>query len=137
MVMDDIFRLLLFIHLGSMGIAVGTNVVMPLLVPRLMALAPDARGRMQPVVRQLGLNARLSLLMLVLTGIAMVGMRYGSFLWQNPWFIAKMVFVVLILLTVLSSFVPAAARAIPPRVTGLVMRLSLIGVIFCAVMSFN
>jgi hypothetical protein len=48
-----------------------------------------------------------------------------------------MAFVAVIIVIVLSSFVPAVARAVPPRVTGLVMRLSLVGVIFSAVLSFN
>ncbi len=134
--MDELFYLMLFIHLGALVVAGAANVVMPMLGPRLAVADQTTRGVLGPIAGQLSRNARISLVLLVLTGIAMVALRYGPGLWSNPWFVAKMSFVGLIVLTLASQFVPAA-RAIPPRVFGLLTRGCLIGIVFCAVMAFN
>lgn len=134
--MDDIFRLMLFIHIGALLFAATTNLIMPALVPRMTALGPQGRETLGPLTRQLGINARLSLLTLVVTGILMVAIRYDVGLWANPWFAAKMVFVGIILLAMGLNFTPLA-KTIPPKVFGLLTRTALVGTIFCAVLAFN
>lgn len=134
--MDDMFRLLLFIHIGALLFAATTNLIMPALVPRMLALGEVGRTSFGPLTRQLGLNARLGLLTLVVTGLLMVAIRYDAGLWANPWFTAKMIFVGIILLGTGLSFTPLG-KAIPPRIFGLVTRIALIGTIFCAVIAFH
>ncbi len=134
--MDDIFRLTLFLHFGALVVAAATNIAMPLLGSRMGSLAPEARGIMGSMARQLSINARLGLVVLVITGLAMVAMRYDAGLWSNPWFVAKMVFVAIIIAGVASQFIPAT-KSIPPRIFGMITRFALIGTIFSAVMSFN
>ena len=134
--MDDIFRLTLFLHLGALLVAAATNIAMPMLGSRMGALAPEARATMGTMVKRLVLNARLGLVALVVTGLAMVAMRYDASLWSNPWFTAKMVFVAVIIVTMIGQLVPAT-RSVPPRVFGMITRFALIGTIFCAVMTFN
>lgn len=134
--MDDIFRLLLFIHFGALLFAATTNLIMPALMPRMMALGAEGRTILGPLTRQLSINARLSLLVLVLTGVLMVAIRYDTGLWANPWFAAKMAFIAVIILGIGLSFTPWS-RAIPPKVFGSITRIALVGTIFCAVMAFN
>jgi len=134
--MDDIFRLLLFIHIGALLFAAATNIIMPALVPRMLSLGAEGRATLGPLTRQLSLNARLSLLILVISGVLMVAIRYDSGLWANPWFAAKMVCVAVIILSLGSSLTPLG-KAIPPRVFGMLTRMALIGTIFCAVLAFN
>ena len=134
--MDDIFRVLLFIHIGALLFAAATNLIMPVLMPRLMMLGAEGRTVLGPLARKLTINARLALMVLVLSGISMVTIRYDGGLWANPWFSAKMVFVGIILAVVGASFTPAGQK-IPPKVFGIITRLALIGTIFCAVMAFN
>lgn len=134
--MDDIFRLLLFIHIGALLFAAATNLVMPVLVPAMLSLGAEGRATLGPLTRRLGVNARLSLFTLVLTGVLMVAIRYDAGLWANPWFSAKMACVAAIILALGLGFTPWA-RAVPPRIFGLVTRVALVGTIFCAVLAFN
>ncbi|UYN98240.1 MAG: hypothetical protein KIT02_09660 [Devosia sp.] len=134
--MDDVFRLLLFIHIGALLFAAATNIIMPALVPRMMALGAEGRATLGPLTRQLSINARLSLAVLVTTGLLMVAIRYDAGLWSNPWFAAKMACVAAIILALVIGFTPWG-KSIPPKVFGLVTRLALIGTIFCAVLAFN
>ena len=134
--MDDIFRLTLFLHLGALVIAAATNVAMPMLGIRMASLAPEARVTMGSMAKRLVINARVGLVVLVVTGLSMVAMRYDAGLWSNPWFTAKMVFVAIIVAGLVSQLLPAT-RSVPPRVFGMITRFALIGTIFCAVMAFN
>lgn len=134
--MDDIFRILLFIHIGALLYAATTNLIMPALVPRMMALGAEGRAQFAPLTRQLGINAKLSLAILVITGVLMVAIRYDAGLWANPWFTAKMIFVAVILVGIGLSLTPYG-RGIPPRIFGMITRGALVGTIFCAVMAFH
>jgi uncharacterized membrane protein len=134
--MDDIFRVLLFIHFGALLFAAATNLIMPALVPAMMALGAEGRSVLGPLTRRLGINARLSLAILVLTGVLMVAIRYDAGLWANPWFTAKMACVAAIILAMAIGFTPLG-KSIPPKVFSLTMRTALVGTIFCAVLAFN
>lgn len=134
--MDDIFRILLFIHIGALLFAAATNLVMPALVPSMMALGAEGRARLGPLTRKLSINARLSLLVLVVTGALMVAIRYDAGLWANPWFAAKMACVGVIIVGLGLGFTPLG-KAIPPRTFGMITRIALVGTIFCAVVAFH
>ena len=54
--MDDIFRLLLFIHIGALLFAAATNLVMPALVPAMMALGAEGRATLGPLTRRLSIK---------------------------------------------------------------------------------
>lgn len=134
--MDNGYRLLLFIHLVAMAMAVSTNLVMPMLGRSLAGLPADARQIMASLSTRLKLNGLLSLLILVATGGAMVALRHGAYLWSNPWFVAKMSFVVLIMISLIASFLQRGS-GISVSIVALISRVALAGVVFCAVMSFS
>lgn len=135
--MDLAFHLLLIVHLGSLVVGAATNVVMPLIGAQMAGAPPEVAARFGPIAGRLSINSRWALGLLVLTGIAMLWLRYdGQALALGPWFIAKLVFVAVILLTLVLSLVLPRER-LDPRLFGMAMRISLIGIIVCSVMTFN
>lgn len=135
--MDTLFNILLMIHLGSLVIGGATTVAMPLVGRQMAGAAPDTLGRLEPIARQLQLNSRIAVGVLVLTGVAMLWLRYGGDAGGlGPWFIAKLTFVGVILVSLVLSLTVSPAT-IRPQVFGLAMRLSLIGIVVCSVMTFG
>jgi len=134
--LDDIFRLLLFIHIGALLYAATTNLIMPALMPRMLALGAEGRTNLGPLTRQLSINARLSLVILVMTGVLMVAIRYDMGLWANPWFAGKMACVTAIILAIAVGATPLG-KSIAPRAFSLITRTALIGTIFCTVLAFH
>lgn len=71
---------------------------MPLLGRQMAGAPPEALGRLGPIARQLSLNSRVALGVLVATGIAMLWLGYGGdAAGLGPCFVAKLVFVAVIL----------------------------------------
>lgn len=134
--MDDIFRLLLFFHLMAMAMAISIYLVVPVVSRNATGLPADAHPIMASLITRLNLGGPISLLVLLATGGAMVGLRYGDSLWSYPWFVAKMGFVGLVILSLAASFLQRFHN-IPLRIIGLTSRVALSGVVFCAVMTFN
>jgi protoporphyrinogen IX oxidase len=135
--MDLTFNLLLIVHLGALVVGGATNVAMPLIGRQLAGATPDIAARLGPIAKQLNLNARIALGLLVLTGIAMLWLRYdGAAAALGPWFIAKLIFVGVILVMLVASVVLRPDQ-LNPRVFGLTMRISLTGIVICSVMTFG
>lgn len=134
--MVDGYRLLLFIHLIAMAMAVSANLVMPLLGRSFAGLPLDARQVPASLAMRLKFGSAVSLLILVITGGVMVALRHGVHLWSNPWFVAKMSFIVLALLGLVASFLQRRP-GISVGVAALTGRVALAGVVFCAVMTFS
>ena len=75
--------------------------------------------------------------MLVVTGLAMLWLRYGGdAAGLGPWFVAKLVFIALILVALLVGLV-ARAGTLDPRIFALVTRVALFGIIASSVMTFG
>jgi uncharacterized membrane protein len=135
--MDTAFNILLIVHLGSLVVGGATNVAMPLIGRQMVGASPDMLSRFGPIARRLQLNSQIALGLLVLTGIAMLWLRYGgNVAGLGPWFIAKLAFVALILATLVVSLV-ARPGAINPQIFGMTMRIALIGIVVCSVMTFG
>lgn len=133
--MDLVFNVLLFIHLVALAVGTATNIVMPL-IGRTLAGVPEARPAFGALAKRLGQNSQAALGVLVVTGVAMLGLRYGGLTGASPWLIGKLVLVgALLVLLVVSRVMPPGR--IDPKVLGMVMRVALLGIIFCAVMAFN
>ena len=134
--MDTLFNILLMLHLGALVVGGATTVAMPLVGRQLAGAPPEALGRLGPIARRLQLNSRIAVGVLVLTGIAMLWLRYdGNAAGLGPWFIAKLTFVGVILAALVLSLAVSPATIRPP-VLGGIMRLALIGVVICSVMTF-
>lgn len=135
--MDIAFSILLMIHLASLVVGGATNVAMPLIGRRMAGASPDTLARLGPIAKQLQLNAQIALTLLVLTGIAMLWLRYdGQIVALGPWFITKLAFIGVILLATVLGLI-LKPQQINPRIFGLTMRFALIGIVICSVMTFG
>ncbi|KKB06815.1 hypothetical protein VE25_21175 [Devosia geojensis] len=131
-----IFNLLLFVHLIALGVGLAGNIIGPLIGKRMANAGPEARAAFGGLGAEIGRNGRIAFGLLVITGLAMVFVRYGGdFAGLGPWFQAKIALIVIMLvLLVLAAVRPTAIK---PQVFGLVMRVLLLGVVLCAVFAFN
>lgn len=134
--MDIVFDILLSLHLLAFGLGISTNIVAPLLGARLPKAAPETRQTLLGVMGRLTLNARVALATLVLTGIAMMFVRYDGFAGQSAWFQLKMTLVVVI---VAASLAGAFLKpgTLNPRLMSWITRLSMLGIVISAVLAFN
>jgi putative membrane protein len=88
-------------------------------------------------MRALTMNARAAIALLLITGIAMLWMRYGGDAsGLGGWFTAKMVFVAAIVVAVVIGMTGLRER-ISPAVLGGALRVALIGVVACSVLTFH
>ena len=134
--MDITFNILLILHLAAFGVGIATTIAAPLVGSRMALATPDSRPLLGGIGKQLQLNARIAFATLLVTGIAMVYVRYGGFEGQSIWFFIKMGLVALILIAMLLGAF-AKPGTINPRVMGWITRLSMAGIIIAAVMAFN
>ncbi|CAN7623421.1 hypothetical protein ASC89_15445 [Devosia sp. Root413D1] len=134
--MDLTFNILLIIHLAAFGLAITTTIAAPLIGSRIGAAPPDARPLLGGIGKRLSINARIAFGLLLLTGIAMVYVRYGGFEGQSVWFFIKMGLVVVVLIAMIIGIV-AKPGTISPQVMGWITRLAMAGIVISAVMAFN
>lgn len=134
--MDLTFNILLIIHLAAFGLAITTTIAAPLIGSRIAAAPPDARPLLGGIGKRLSINARIAFGLLLITGLAMVYVRYGGFEGQSVWFFIKIGLVVVVLIAMIIGIV-AKPGTISPQVMGWITRLAMAGIVISAVMAFN
>ena len=134
--MDPAYLVFLFIHLIAFGVAVATNVAMPLVARRMAGAGPDNAAALGGIARQLGINGRVAIAALIISGVALVQLKYGGVDGLGAWFWAKMALVALVVaLMVANAVLPRFALS--PRFVGPLMRPMLLGIVLAAVLAFN
>lgn len=134
--MDPTLQIFLFIHLVAFGVTVATNVAMPLVARRMARATPETAASLGGIARQLGINARIAVAALIISGVAMVQLKYGGVEGLNVWFWVKMALVALVVaLMVANAVLPRTA--LNPRIFGPLKRLALLGIVLAAVLAFN
>jgi hypothetical protein len=133
--MDYVFDVLLISHLVALAVGAATAVAMPIIGSRMAGATPEGRALLGGISARLGLNSRIAVGVLVLSGLLMVWLRYGGVDGMNVWFWVKMALVVVIILALIASAV--GRGRVNPAVLGWVTRLSLLGVVIAAVLAFN
>jgi len=135
--MDLVFNLLLIVHLAAFGLGISTTFVAPIIGSRMPKAPPEARPTLLGILARLTLNARVAMGLLLVTGIAMVFVRYnGDFANMGTWFFVKMGLVAFVLVMMVLGAV-AKPGTLNPRVMGWLTRLSMAGMVISAVMAFN
>ena len=134
--MDFTFNVLLILHLAAFGVGIATTIAAPLVGSRMALATPEGRPLLAGIGKQLQLNARIAFGLLLVTGITMVYVRYGSFEGQSVWFYVKMGLVVVILAAMTIGAI-AKPGTINPKLFGCITRLAMAGIIISAVMAFN
>lgn len=132
----DLFNLLLIVHLGAFALGVTTTIAAPIVMARAGRAPAEARGLFMEIGSRLRLNARIAVATLIVTGIAMMYVRYGGFAGQSPWFHVKMTFVVVIVLVLLAGIFLKPGRIPQPALTW-ATRIAMAGAVISAVMAFN
>lgn len=134
--MDIAFNLLLVVHLAAFAVGITTTIAMPVIMARMPKAPPEARPLFSSIGARLSLNARIAFGVLVLSGIAMVYLRYGGIDGLNPWFWFKMALVAVVLVAIVVGIVVKPGR-IDPRLMGWITRLSMAGIVVSAVFAFR
>jgi putative membrane protein len=132
----DLFNLLLIVHLGAFALGVTTTIAAPMVMARAGRAPAEARGLFMEIGSRLRLNARIAVATLIVTGIAMMYVRYGGFAGQSPWFHVKMTCVVVIVLVLLAGIFLKPGKIPQPVLTG-ATRIAMAGAVISAVMAFN
>jgi len=133
--MDYAFDFLLICHLLALGVGAATAIAMPIIGNRMVGATPEARALLGGISARLGVNSRIAVGVLVVSGVLMVWLRYGGVDGMNMWFWVKMVLVVVIVLALITSVV--GRGRVSPVALGWITRLSLLGVVIAAVLAFN
>ncbi|MEX0954676.1 MAG: hypothetical protein WDZ83_05630 [Rhizobiaceae bacterium] len=135
--MELAVKLLLIIHLLSLVVGGATAVAMPIIARRMAAATPDTLATLGPIAGRLSINSRIAFGMLLLTGVAMLWLRYGGdAIALGPWFLAKLVLVGVVALAIALILTLGQAR-VNPRVFGMITGLSMLGIVICSVMTFG
>jgi len=134
--MDIVFDILLILHLVALGVGATTAIGMPIVMARMGGATPQGKQMLGGIAKRFGINSRIAVAVLVVTGVLMVAVRYGSVEAFNSWFWVKMALVALIVIAMVISAV-APRGSVNPAVLSWVTRLSLLGVVIAAVFAFN
>jgi len=133
--MDYAFDFLLICHLLALAVGATTAIALPIIASRMAGATPEGRALLGGISARLGINSRIAVGVLVLSGGLMLWLRYGGVDGMNMWFWVKMALVVVIILALITSVV--GRGRVHPAVLGWVTRLSLLGVVIAAVLAFN
>lgn len=134
--MDIVFQGLLITHFIALVVGTATTVAMPVVMGFAPKAGADSRPAFAGIGKRLSLNARVAFGVLVLSGIAMMLVRYGGMEGMNGWFWAKMGLVVVVLAAMVAA-VALKPGTLNPKVMGWITRLSILGIIVSAVLAFN
>ena len=134
--MDIGFNLLLITHLVAIGVGATTAIGLPIVMLRMRGATPDTQKALGSIANRLGINSRLAFGVLVLSGIAMVWLRYGGVEGMNEWFWVKMSLVVLMAAAIIAGAV-LPRGTLNPAIMSWVTRLSFLGIVISAVFAFR
>ncbi len=134
--MDITFQLLLLAHIGALLFGTATAIAMPVIMSRMPTATPDGRQMLGGIGARLGKNSQLAFVVLLITGVAMVFVRYGGVDGLSVWFWVKMAFVLLVVVMMILTAL-LKPGTIKPVVQMWVVRIALVGIIASAVFAFN
>lgn len=137
-------NILFWIHLVSLSLGGAATFGIPVVGTMMPGATAETRPTLFKVAHGLSNISRVGLALLIITGPLMVWLKFGGTAGFNNWFWAKMVFVVLLLITVIYAGINAgraekgdmaAAKRAP--MIGMTAMVLLLAVVFCAVFTFN
>lgn len=133
--MTELFQLLLILQLFALVVGVTTTIAMPIVMGRMAGAPAEARPVLAGIGERLSGNGRIAFGALLVTGLAMVFVRYGGFGGMSPAFWVKMALVVI----VLAMMIVMATRPtlVSPKAMSLAMRGAIAGIIIASVLAFN
>ena len=142
--MDVVINLLIWAHILAVVAGGSNSVVGPVIGSRLASSTPDVRTGYYGVIDALSQVGKVAMMVLLVSGPAILWLKYGGLGGASIWFWIKMALVVVMLVTIIygginekksrSGDVEAGLRAgVAHRLTG----LAFAGVVLSAVFAFN
>lgn len=142
--MDIINNLLFWLHLIGLGLGGVASFGLPVVGAQMPKATAETRPTLFKVAEGLSSLGRAGFGVLIVTGPLLVWLKFGGMSGFSNWFIAKMVFVVLLLIVVIFAGINgkraqggdiASAKRAP--MIGIVAMLLYLAIILCAVFTFN
>ena len=137
-------NILIFLHFMAVAMGVGGGMTMSQVGPRLVAAEDEGRALLWPVADAITRIALIGLVLLLLTGPAILWLKFGGAHGMTAWFWAKMAFVGVLIVAI---GVTEAAKAHLKRgderagrvmsAAGPVIGVITVGLMLCAVFAFN
>ena len=142
--MDYLNSLLLWLHLISLAVAGATIFGMPVIMANMAGVAADVRPRVGAIAQRLSMMSRGALVVLLVTGLLLVWLKYGGIEGLSFWFWAKMALVVILIAIVVFAGIngkraqggDAAATQRAPTI-GLVGMVTFLLIVATAVLTFG
>lgn len=142
--MDIIINLLIAAHILAFVAGGSNSVVGPVIGARMASATPELRAGYFGVMNTLSKVGRAAMVVLLVSGPAILWLKYGGLGSASPWFWIKMALVVVMLASIIvgginvkklqAGDVEAGKRAgLAHRITG----LAFLGVVISAVFAFN
>ena len=142
--MEVVNNILFWIHLVSLALGGAAAFGLPVVGAQMPTATPETRPTLFKVAHGLSNLGRVGLGGLIVSGPLLVWLKFGGTAGFSYWFWAKMVFVVLLLITVIYAGINAEraekgdrASAMRAPMIGMTALVLLILVILCAVFNFN
>jgi len=141
--MHVFINILVFLHLAALVFGMGAGIALIRLGPYYGQVGEEARAKLFILGRTFGKTANISLVVLWVSGILAVWLKYGGVGGLSGWFWAKMVLVVILSGSIgmgsaayrkfVAGDMGASARA---AMAGRINLVAGMGVILCAVFAF-
>lgn len=142
--MDIVINLLIWVHILAFVAGGSNSVVGPVIAARLPGATPDVRAGYYAVMGRLAQAGKIAMVILLLSGPAILFLKYGGLAGANSWFWIKMALIVVMLASIIYGGINAkkaqggdveAGRTagVAHRITG----LAFAGVLLAAVFAFN
>ena len=142
--MDIVINLLIWIHILAFVAGGANSVVGPVIAARLPGATPDVRAGYYAVMGRLAQTGKVAMVVLLVSGPAILFLKYGGLAGANIWFWIKMALIVVMLASIIhgginarkaqAGDVEAGKRAgVAHRITG----LAFAGILLAAVFAFN
>jgi protoporphyrinogen IX oxidase len=142
--MDIVGNILFWLHFIGLGLGAAASFALPVVGAQMPTATAETRPTLFRVSNGLSTLGRAGLATLIVTGPLLVWLKFGGTDGFTAWFWAKMVFVVLLLITVIYAGIQSkqaqtgnieAAKRMPMiSLTAIVL---FVCVVFCAVFAFN
>jgi hypothetical protein len=142
--MNIVINLLFWLHLMALAMGLGGGIGMSQVGPRLVKATPEDREKLFPLASAYNRISTIGLVLLLVTGPAVLWLKFGGFQGMNHWFMLKMA---LVLVVIVAMGLAHAGLARLKRgdekggklmmIAGPITALTTAGVVLAAVFAFN
>ncbi|SFK03087.1 hypothetical protein [Celeribacter neptunius] len=132
-----LLKALFFLHMLSLIVGAGANVIMGLLLARMPATTPEARPALMGLAKAIGQYGLWGLGALIVTGLAMAGVggATGLIYLHSGWFALKLVLIAALVVLNILRF--NRLKDMAPKRFVMIARGLILAIILCSIASFH